>query len=194
MRGPKPTPIVLTARQQAVLEQITRRQTHPQHLVRRAQMILTAATTVTNDQVARALGVDRGTVRIWRGRWLEAHDHLLATEAAEATNQALTTAIQTVLADAPRPGAPDTFTAEQLVQIVDLACSRPQDANRPTNYWIAREIADEAIKRGIVTTISPRTVERFLKSGRSPATSQPLLAEYAGKGSAGVCRTERSDL
>jgi transposase len=165
MRGPKPLPIVLTERQQAVLEQITRRQTSPQHMVRRAQIILIAATTVTNEQVAGTLGLDRGTVRIWRGRWLDATEQIQASEAVDTTNQALTACVQTVLADAPRPGAPDTFTAEQLVQIVDLACSRPQDANRPTNSWIAREIADEAIKRGIVTSISPRTVERFLKSG-----------------------------
>lgn len=176
MRGPKPLPIVLTERQQAVLEQITRRQTCPQHLARRAQIILTAATTVTNEQVAAILGLNRGTVRIWRGRWLDATDHLQATEAADATNQALTACVQTVLADAPRPGAPDTFTAEHVVQIVALACSRPQDANRPTTYWLAREIADEAVQRGIVAAISPRTVERFLKSGRSPAAPEPLLA------------------
>lgn len=171
MRGPKPPPIVLTARQQTVLEQIIRRQTNPQHLVRRAHIILTAATTLNNDQVAQTLGLDRGTVRSWRGRWLAAADHLDASEAADSTDHALTACVQTVLADTPRPGTPDTFTAEQLVQIVELACSRPQDANRPTNYWIAREIADEAIKRGIVTTISPRTVERFLKSGRSATAS-----------------------
>jgi transposase len=169
----------LTARQQSVLEQITRRQTNPQHLVRRAQIILTAATTLNNDQVAQTLDLDRGTVRIWRGRWLAATDQLDASEAADLTDQALSACVQSVLADAPRPGAPDTFSAEQLVQIVDLACSRPQDAERPTNYWIAREIADEAIKRGIVATISPRTVERFLKSGRSATPSQSLLVEQS---------------
>lgn len=194
MRGPKPLPIVLTARQQALLEQITRRQTNPQHLVRRAQIILTAAISVNNDQVAHALDVDRGTVRIWRHRWLDATDQLHATETADASDQALSACIQAVLADAPRPGAPDTFTAEQVVQIVDLACSRPQDANRPTTYWIARDVADEAVKRGIVPTISPRTVARFLKAGRSEAASQPLLAEHTRTGCGAVCPTERHDL
>ena len=194
MRGPKPTPIVLTARQQAVLEQITRRQTYPQRLVRRAHIILTAATTMNNDQVARALGLDRGTVRIWRQRWLDATYHLHALETADATDPALTAGVQSVLADAPRPGAPDTFTAEQAVQIVALACSRPQDANRPTNYWIAREVADEAVQRGLVATISPRTVARFLKSGPTPAAPQPLLAEHAGTRPGGVCGAKQHDL
>jgi putative transposase len=194
MRGPKPTPIVLTVRQHAVLEQITRRQTNPQHLVRRARIILTAATTVNNDQVARELDVDRGTVRSWRGRWLDATDQLRASEATDPTDQALTACIQSVLADAPRPGAPDIFTAEQVVQIVALACSRPQDAQRPTNYWLAREVADEAVSRGMVLTISPRTVARFLKSSPVAAAAQPLLAEHARTGSGGVCGAVRHDL
>jgi putative transposase len=180
VRGPKPTPIVLTERQRAILERIARRQTNSQHLVRRARLILAAATAVNNDQVARDLAIDRGTVRIWRGRWLQATDQLHATEATDPTDQLLHACILTVLADAMRPGAPDTFTAEQIVQIVDLACTRPVDSARPTTYWIAREVADEAVKRGIVATISVRTVERFLKSGRSAAASLTLLAEHQG--------------
>jgi putative transposase len=165
VRGPQPSPILLTEHQRAMLERIIRRQTNPQHLVRRARLILLAATSMNNDQIARELSIDRGTVRMWRGRWLDAADHLHAAQDADPADQHLQTCILTVLADAPRPGAPDTFTAEQIVQIVDLACTRPEDSARPTNYWLAREIAAEAIKRGIVATISPRSVERFLKSG-----------------------------
>ena len=36
---------------------------------------------------------------------------------------------------------------------------------------------EDAIGRAIVATISPRSVERFLGSGRSPTASQPLLAD-----------------
>lgn len=180
MRGPKPTPIVLTERQRAILERISRRQTNPQHLVRRARLILAASTALNNDQVAGDLAIDRGTVRIWRGRWLDAADRLLASEATDPTDQQLHECILSVLADAPRPGAPDTFTAEQIVQIVDLACTRPEHSARPTSYWLARELADEAVKRGIVPAISVRTVERFLKSSRSQAAPLALLAEHQG--------------
>lgn len=194
MRGPKPTPIVLTECQRATLERIARRQTNPQHLVRRAHIILAASTALNNDQVARDLAIDRGTVRIWRQRWLQAADRLHASEVSDPTDQQLHACILTVLADAPRPGAPDTFTAEQIVQIVALACSRPQDSARPTSYWIAREVADEAVKRGIVPSISARTVERFLKSGRSEAASFSLLAEHAPTRPSAVCRAEQHDL
>lgn len=176
MRGPKPTPITLTERQRATLERLTRRQTSSQQLVRRARLILDAAAGHNNDQVARHLDLDRGTVRIWRARWLESAPRLDAAEAADDPEPVLTDIVLELLADAPRPGAPDTFTAEQVVQIVALACAVPPAAERPTSQWSPKELAAEAVKRGIVTTISPRTVGRFLKSGRAEAASEPLLA------------------
>jgi len=39
---------------------------------------------------------------------------------------ALAAAIATVLADAPRPGTPATFTAEQIILIINLACRPPE--------------------------------------------------------------------
>ena len=177
MRGPQPTPISLTARQRALLERLTRRQTSPQQVVRRAHLILHAAAGGNNDQVARQLDLDRGTVRTWRTRWLTAAPRLDAAEAAGEPESVLLDLVVEVLQDAPRPGAPDTFTAEQVVQIVALACEVPPVAERPTSHWSPQELATEAVKRGIVTTISPRTVGRFLKAGGAEAASEPLLAQ-----------------
>jgi hypothetical protein len=39
------------------------------------------------------------------------------------------------------------------------------------------------VQRGIVASISARSVGRFLKRGRSPAASQPLLAARPDGGS-----------
>jgi hypothetical protein len=85
--------------------------------------------------------------------------------------------IAKVLADAPRAGVAPTFTAEQIVQIINLACTPPAASGRPVDAWTPRELADEAQKRQIVASISPRSVGRFLKTGRSAAASQSLLAE-----------------
>ncbi len=63
-------------------------------------------------------------------------------------------AIMDVLSDAPRPGTPATFTAEQVSQIVALACEPPKLSDRPIDHWTLRELRDEAIKRKIVTDIS----------------------------------------
>ena len=188
MRGPKPTPISLTDRQRAILEGVTRRQTNAQQLVRRAHLILEAAMGHNNDQVARHLDLDRGTVRTWRTRWLAAAPRLDAAEAAGEPDRVLLDLVREVLQDAPRPGAPDTFTAEQVVQIVALACEVPPTAERPTSHWTPHELAAEAVKRGIVTAISPRTVGRFLKSGGVEAPSEPVLAQSEAGRPGRLCR------
>ena len=62
-------------------------------------------------------------------------------------------------------------TAEQVCQIVALACEAPQKAGRPISQWSGREIAEEIIERGIVATISERHAGRLLKRGRSSRTA-----------------------
>jgi transposase len=66
------------------------------------------------------------------------------------------------LADLDRPGAPDTFTPEQVCQLVALACEPPALYARPITHWTPRELADEAIKQGIVVRISIRHMGRLL--------------------------------
>jgi hypothetical protein len=89
------------------------------------------------------------------------------------------------LADAERPGAPARFTAEQFCQLMALACEVPEGADRPISHWSQREIAAEAIQRGIFESISPRHVGRFLKGGGAPAPPQSLLADAAADRAAG---------
>ena len=52
------------------------------------------------------------------------------------------------MTDEQRPGAPATFTFEQFMQIMALACETPASADRPVSSWTPRELADEAVKRG----------------------------------------------
>ena len=164
MSGPAAQSISVSLAQQAALQQIVRRHSSPQVVVRRAQIILAAASGEQNDVLARQLGCNRKTIRTWRARWAAAEAQLAS---AEADPTRLADQIETVLADAARPGRPDTFTAEQVVHIVALACSLPSDAGRPVEVWTPRELAEEAVKQGIVSSISSRSVERFLKSGGS---------------------------
>jgi putative transposase len=82
-----------------------------------------------------------------------------------------------LLGDRPRGGSPGKFTAEQVTQILAIACEEPEASGRPVTHWTPRELADEVIQRGIVESISPRQVGRSLKIGRAPAAPQPLLAE-----------------
>lgn len=177
MRGPTPPAVVLSARLHGVLDRLARRHTSPQRLVRRLQIVLAAAAGHNNEQIARHLGLDRSPVRAWRERWLVAAPRLEAAAAAGDDDRLLAHLVADALADAPRAGRPVIFTAEQVVQIVALAREPPSGSDRPTSHWTPREVADEASKRGIVASISPRSVERFLGSGRAQAASEPLLAD-----------------
>jgi len=182
MSGPTPPRIHLTAKQRAVLERLVRRQTSPQRLGRRARVILEAESGANNEEVARRLGLKRGTTRKWRDRWLEASAALQAAEDEGYDERDLGVLIEAVLDDEPRPGTPATFTPEQIVQIVALACEPPADSGRPVSHWTPRELAEEAVKRGIVERISTRSVGRFLQRGRLEAAPQPVLAQLGARG------------
>jgi hypothetical protein len=67
------------------------------------------------------------------------------------------------LADEPRPGAPATFTPEQICSIVALACEPPEKSELPLSHWSQSELAREAVRRGFVGSISHGSVGRFLK-------------------------------
>lgn len=175
MAGPQAQPITVTPRQQAVLERLLRQHHCPQALVRRSKIILAAAMGQRNEAIARQLGCSPTTVRTWRSRWRAAEAQLVAVEADE---QDLRRMVADVLADADRPGRPDTFTAEHIVQIIALACTPPAESSRPVHAWTPRELADEAIKRDIVPAISARSVGRFLKTSPPQAPSQSVLVEH----------------
>jgi putative transposase len=167
--GPQPPPIILTQRQRQTLAHLARRATSTQRLARRCRIVLAAADGSNNEQIAQRLGINRETSRLWRGIWLENEERLGVAE--EASERELRQAIEQTLSDRPRSGAPPTFTAEQICQIVAMACEAPShESGRPVRHWSTTELADEAIKRGIVEDISARSVGRFLKGGRSEAS------------------------
>jgi putative transposase len=176
MPDPRTPPLNVSPLQQEQLQRLVRRATSPQRLVRRGKIMLAAAAGATMTKISQELHVDHDTVRLWRERWRAAESCLQAIEAT-GEPKLLRQAIEVLLTDAPRPGAPGTFTLEQFMRIIALACEKPEAADRPVSSWTPRELADEAVKRGIVEQISPRTVERFLKGERFTAASQALLAD-----------------
>ena len=154
--------IVVTPRQRKLLEGFTRTKKAAQQLVERCRVVLLSAAGRRNEAQASELGIDRQRVRRWRHRWAREMASLCAAEAAGATRQDLAKLIIAVLTDAARSGAPVTFSAEQVAGIIALACEPPSDSGLPVSHWTPPELAREAIKRGIVASISPRQVDRFL--------------------------------
>lgn len=155
------------------LESICRKGTSEHRTALRARIILMGARGETLAGTARALGVSEERVAWWRVRWREGGSG----------------SVEERLADEPRPGAPAKFTAEEICAIVGLACEGPEARGRPITHWSQNELADEAVKRGIVKEISQRSVGRFLKSGAVAAASKPVLVDgqarrkIRGKGS-----------
>src|SRR5438046_8620894 len=156
------------------------RTTNAQRLVKRGHIILEAAEGTNNTRIAQHQQVDYETVRRWRDRWHAAESRLQAIEET-GKRKLLSQAIEVLLTDEQRPGAPATFSFEQFMQIMALACETPISADRPVSSWTPRELADEAVKRGIVERISPRTVERFLKGERVAIPSQAVLAHSSSR-------------
>jgi putative transposase len=174
--GPEPKPIHLSERQKRILEEIVRCRHSPQYEALRAEIILEANVGRRNQHIADKLGVTRTTVWQWRRRWSKAGEHLEMVE-SQSEDKELRKVIRDVMDDDPRSGCPPTFSAEQICQIAAIACECPEDSHRPVSHWTPREIADEAVERGIVPKISVRSVGRFLKSGGYKTSQDSILAQ-----------------
>lgn len=168
--------VVISERQQEVLQSMVWSRSCPQGLAHRAEIILLAFSGLKNEVIAARLGCERHGVGTWRRRWRKFFPRLIVIECTEPP-PALRAAIAEVLGDLPRAGCGGKFTAEQIAQILAVACEPPDQSGRPVTHWTPRELTDEVIQRGIVASISVRQVGRFLKDGRTSAAQKPLLAQ-----------------
>ena len=140
--------IKLAAEEREELRRIIRKHTADQSVVRRAKIILMVDEGIKRMAIAFELGIaQENVVTTWVKRWLVMSDRPVAER----------------LQDLPRCGAPGRFTPEQLCQIIALACEKPEQYGRPITHWTNRELADEAIKQGIVESISVSYVGQLLK-------------------------------
>jgi transposase len=116
--GPTSAAIVLSDDVRETLERWARRPKSAQSLALRCRVVLACADGGNNTEVARRLGVERGTVRKWRTRFAE---HGLDG-----------------LHDEPRPGAPRTVTDDHVeLVIVKTLEETPTDAT----HWSTRSMA-----------------------------------------------------
>jgi transposase len=108
----------------------------------RAQIILAAADGRPNAAIAAEVGVHVDTVRKWRRRF--------CVERLPG------------LDDRPRTGRPRRFTAVQVAEVKALACELPTDSDVPLAKWSCPDLAAEAVRRGVVDSVSASTVRRWL--------------------------------
>ncbi|MFZ3375176.1 MAG: IS630 family transposase [Chthoniobacterales bacterium] len=169
----KAAKVVITERQQVVLRRMSVSTVIAVRLRQRAQIILAAFAGLRNEEIAPQVGLIRKQIGTWRRRWARAWRRLIEIECAEG-EAALRRAIEDVLSDKPRSGSPGTFTPEQITQILALACEPPELSGRPITHWTYAELAEEAKKRGIVSSISVSQVGHYLRE----AELQPHRSRY----------------
>jgi transposase len=138
-----PHRVVLTDADRRILTKWARSERAAHRGVLRARIVLAAAEEAANAAIARRLGVCVDTVRKWRARFCA---------------QGLAG-----LADRPWPGPQRTFTATAEAEVKALACALPAETGVSLSRWSYTELAAEAVTRGLVETISPATVGRWLR-------------------------------
>src|SRR4249920_1444654 len=139
MPAHKAAAIELSSEHERELKALVRTHSTPQKLAERARIVLLAASGLGVDETAQRLGIWRKTVGHWRRRWRDAEP---------------SAGVAARLCDAPRSGAPATFTPEQICQIVALSCENPETLGIPISHWSQSELARQAVERGIVKHIS----------------------------------------
>jgi transposase len=163
----------ITERQQEILQTFSRAVTAPSRLRQRATIIILAFEGLLNEDIGRRIGLTHRQVGRWRRRWANAWNQLINIECCESRAD-LRRAIEAILSDEPRSGAPGKFTPEQVTQILAVACEPPAKSDRPITHWTVQELTDEVIRRGIVESISPAQVYRYLRE----AALQPHKSRY----------------
>jgi putative transposase len=169
--------ISLSRRMRRLLEAKERAHKTSQHLAERIRIILKSAEGQLNRTTAEQLGVDSQRVSRWRRRWSETEGQLKQAETKGATDKELEALLLSTLSDQYRCGVKPKFTAEQMAQIIAVACEDPAESGFVVSHWTPKEVAAEAIRRGIVESISVRHVDRFLKGGRASASQEQILAD-----------------
>src|SRR6266571_8611349 len=109
----------------------------PQRVVLRARIVLGAAAGLSNNGLARQLGISRPTLLRWRQRYVEA-------------------GVAGLLRDAPRPGRRKRIRPEKVEAIVNATLhTTPRDAT----HWSVRSMAQ-------AHGVSPATVHRIWRTHR----------------------------
>ena len=134
--------IVLRDGQRQVLLARARQSSGQHRDVLRARIVLAAADGASNAAIARMLGICDDTVRKWR--------HRFAQHGIEG------------LADRPRSGRPRRFSAATVAEVKALACELPTESDVPLAKWSCPDLAAEATRRGVVSSVSASTVRRWL--------------------------------
>jgi len=166
----------LTEEERTKIERLSRAQTAPVRLARRAQIIQLGADHLTVPTIAARLDLSEKAVREWVQRF----------------NQAGLDGLE----DAPRSGRPPTYTEEERSRVIAKARSLPPQPTEgeipPTCHWTLDRLQGELAKDGL--PIKRSQIRRMLKAEhiawQKPRTwsqsDDPEFAERRGPSSSAI--------
>lgn len=144
-RGRPRAPVSLSDDEREVLERYARSRKGSHQLAYRARMILLAAKGKSDTEIAKRVGRGRGTVGIWRRRFLE--------RGLDG------------LHDEPRPGGPRTISDRRVEAVVRLTL---EETPAKATHWSVRLMAERV-------GLSPTTIHRIWQTfGLQPHRSEPF--------------------
>lgn len=139
-----PFTIILSTTEHAILTRMAGSARAEHRSVLRARIVLAAAQGSSNAAIAAQIGLHVDTVRKWRRRFTR--DRLAG------------------LTDRCRSGRPVSFTPVQVAEVKQLACTLPAETGVALSRWSSSDLAAEAVRRGVATSVSASTIRRWLNA------------------------------
>ena len=168
------TSIKISSRVEEILNGFAKSRTLPLNQIQRAQIVIAANEGKNNKEISKEVGLNQDSVSRWRIRWANNSNQL--DEIEQKNPQDLHNAVVCLLKDAPRPGCPCEFTEVQIIQILEIACRQPCEFGYETSHWSLPQLAKAVVALGIVESISPASIGRFLKYGSDTTAQGKILA------------------
>ena len=167
-------PIKISKSVEEILNGFAKSRTLSLSLIQRAQIVISASKGKNNKEISDEVGLNQDSVSRWRTRWIKNAEQLEDIEEKSPKN--LHEAVGNLLKDAPRPGCPCDFTEVQIIQILEIACRHPSEFGHESSHWSLPQLAKVVVELGIVDSISPASIGRFLKYGANSTTQGKILA------------------
>ena len=207
----KAAKITITERQQEILRTICNAPTAPSQLQQRASIILLAFDGLSNPEIAAQVGVSSRQVGLWRRRWAKAWDRLIQIECTQ-THAAFRRAVEKVLSDEPRPGAPASSPRSRSPRSWRSPASPPRcpagpsPTGRPLSWpprssngeswcrsprlrWVAISVRPSCgPTRASIGSTPPRRTRCDTK-GKSMGSATPTMNRPRWRGSTGLTRS-----
>lgn len=121
----KAAKVIVTEKQQAILESFSKSRSVSVSLAQRSRIILLAFDGHNNEAIESLVGLQHDAVGRWRRRWRDNWERLIDIECGD-DRHVLEAEIVKLLSDLKRSGRKPRVTAEQQAAIFKTACEDPK--------------------------------------------------------------------